>query len=469
MSEMLVRLEDLQDAVPKFRSAADLVDKVNSTVNAARSGVEDIIGSVGFDGAEHLVLYMADALDRAIVEYETVINAPPFDFPYPKGWPVGPDGQPIPWEHLGIPYPDPGSKPTDGHDDDDDGDDDGDDDHASSGDTIPPSSSSSQNEEEDGEQGTGQETGTSGQPSGSGTSSQTGTGNQTTTSSDGGAAGAAGGVVGAVIGALGLNKKKQDDEEAEEEEPEEEYVSTANAPVKKELDEKTALLEQTEARMVELESERTDKADLLGRLQAAAAANPDGDAQLEERIDQLKKELTEIDSELYYGNEDIPKLREDIEALQKRLDIFQFGPDADWEAIRALEGGETSIWIREATRNEDNSVNCVNYVVNRMPIPPELPFNAHLWDEQVVKYGPKYGITIGETPMEGSVIVMEREHSYANDIYGHVMYVERVDENGVVWVTDNNYMDKPVRLDELTSETSGPYIHYLYFPYQTVV
>jgi hypothetical protein len=258
-----------------------------------------------------------------------------------------------------------------------------------------------------------------------------------------------------VIGAFGLNKKKKGDNEAEEE-PEEEYVSATNAPLKKEFDEKKTLLEQTEARMTVLEAERADKADLLKRLEAVAAANPE-DSQLQEQINQLKKQLTEIDSELYYGNEDIPKLREDIEALQKRLDIFKFGPDADWEAIRALEGGETSEWIRNATRNEDNSVNCVNYVVNRMPIPPELPFNAHLWDEQVMKYGPKYGITIGDAPLEGSVIVMEREHSYANDIYGHVMYVEKVDENGVVWVTDNNYMDKP------------PYIHYLYFPYQTHV
>ena len=110
----------------------------------------------------------------------------------------------------------------------------------------------------------------------------------------------------------------------------------------------------------------------------------------------------------------------------------------------------------------------MNYVVNRMPIPPELPFNAHLWDEQVMKHGPKYGMSIGTVPLEGSVLVMEREHSYANDIYGHVMYVEKV-EDGIVWVTDNNYPDKLVRLDHLTTETSGPYIKYLYFPWQTKV
>ena len=46
------------------------------------------------------------------------------------------------------------------------------------------------------------------------------------------------------------------------------------------------------------------------------------------------------------------------------------------------------------------------------------------------------------------------------------MYVERVD-NGVVWITDNNHPNMPIRLTDLTGETSGPNIHYLYFPWQT--
>ena len=165
----------------------------------------------------------------------------------------------------------------------------------------------------------------------------------------------------------------------------------------------------------------------------------------------------------------LPGLEEDIASLEKRLELVSPPPGADLEAIKALEGGETSQWIKDATHNEDNSVNCVNYVVNRMAIPPELPLNAHQWDEQAEKFGAKYGIQIGDQPLAGSVIVMEREHSYANDIYGHVMYVERVDPDGVVWVTDNTYSDKPVRLDHLTTELSGPYIHYLYFPWETKV
>lgn len=478
MAETSVRLSELYDAVPKFRAAAADIDRVVSTVNGVLSDVADIVGSRQYTPAdyEYPVIALAEALERAIRDYEEALSAP-----------VGRPGDPY-WQHLpdekaphdGDTHPHwpDGKPPKDqgkGKDKDKDNSG-GNDSHSSSAGGNFPSSSSggSTEDEEDNTSPPGQQQGNQGQSGGQGQGQPGGnagqSGNQGDPNDSSGQSGAAaGGIFGAVIGALGLNKKSGDEEEAEEPEEVEEYVSAQNAPVKQELDEKKALLQETEARLTQLQGERAEKAALLDRLQATAAANPNADSDLEERIAQLKKELTEIDTEIYYGNEDIPRLREEVEALQKRLDIFQFGPDADWDAIRGYEGGETSIWIREATRNEDNSVNCVNYVVNRMPIPPELPFNAHLWDEQVLKHGSKYGITIGDVPMEGSVIVMEREHSYANDIYGHVMYVERVDANGVVWVTDNNYMDKPVRLDDLTNELSGPYIHYLYFPWQTKV
>ncbi|MBZ0298535.1 MAG: CHAP domain-containing protein, partial [Anaerolineae bacterium] len=266
----------------------------------------------------------------------------------------------------------------------------------------------------------------------------------------------------------GLAGKKDD----EEEEPEDddlnipEYVSAANRPLVDELIAKHQDLEDTQNRLTELLDSRTEKAAVLERLQAAAL-NSD-DKSLLDRIDQLKKDITDIDTEMYYANDRLPGLQEEVDALQKRVDLISLGPDADLDAIRKLEGGETSQWIRDATHNEDNTVNCVNYIVNRMAIPGELPLNAHLWDDQAIKFADKYGIKVGTVPLEGSVIVMEREHSYANDIYGHVMYVEKV-EDGIVWVTDNTYPDKLVRLDDLTTELSGPYIKYLYFPWQTQV
>ena len=99
-----------------------------------------------------------------------------------------------------------------------------------------------------------------------------------------------------------------------------------------------------------------------------------------------------------------------------------------------------------------------------MPIPPGIPGNAMTWIDNAAAH-PEYGITVGTQPLAGSVIVMQPEHSFANDIFGHVMYVERV-ENGAIWVTDNNN-HTPVLLSSLTDELTGPNIQYMYFPWQT--
>jgi surface antigen len=61
---------------------------------------------------------------------------------------------------------------------------------------------------------------------------------------------------------------------------------------------------------------------------------------------------------------------------------------------------------------------------------------------------------------------MQPDHPFADDRFGHVMYVERVDPDGAVWVTDN-FNHEPVLLSRLTDEVSGPNIQYLYLPWQT--
>jgi surface antigen len=99
-----------------------------------------------------------------------------------------------------------------------------------------------------------------------------------------------------------------------------------------------------------------------------------------------------------------------------------------------------------------------------MPIPPGIPGNAMTWIDNAIA-NPEYGITVGNVPLTGSVIVMQPEHSFAHDVFGHVMYVERV-ENGQIWVTDN-FHHQPVLLNDMTDELAGPYIQYMYFPWQT--
>ena len=46
------------------------------------------------------------------------------------------------------------------------------------------------------------------------------------------------------------------------------------------------------------------------------------------------------------------------------------------------------------------------------------------------------------------------------------MLVERVDSAGNIWITDNNHAS-PTRLSDLTTETSGERVKYLYLPWFT--
>jgi surface antigen len=90
--------------------------------------------------------------------------------------------------------------------------------------------------------------------------------------------------------------------------------------------------------------------------------------------------------------------------------------------------------------------------------------NAYLWNDRAAAL-PQYGITSGNVPLVGSVLVLEKTHPYADPVFGHLMYVERVDNDGI-WITDNLHTE-PVKLSALTSETSGTNLSYLYFPWHT--
>ncbi|HLV33857.1 MAG TPA: CHAP domain-containing protein [Spirillospora sp.] len=466
-------LDDLKDALPKFQLAVKDIQTIISTVNGTLNELGDVmppghLKKQSGEACEHQLQAITDALDRAIVDYEEVLAAPVGEGPGGGGIKTGPHKDGGKDDSKGTNWPDgkPGKPPKDNKNDKDDngGGPPGGHPHGS------PPGQSQQTGEDDGTPPGHQDH----QPGSQGQGNQQSGGHGSNQPGGQGEAAAAGAGAVPVVALTGAGKKdKKDGEEDDEETPEEEggfrrpaYVSAVNKPLVDELEEKWNLLEETKTKLVQLEETRAEKAKILERLQIAAMGSDD--PALEERIEQLKQEITDIDTDLYYSQQMLPGLEEEIDALQKRVDLISLGPNADIEAIRRLEGGETSQWIRDATRNEDNSVNCVNYIVNRMAIPGELPLNAHLWDEQAAKFADKYGITIGDVPLEGSVIVMEREHSYAHDIYGHVMYVEKV-EDGIVWVTDNTYPDRLVRLDHLTTETSGPYIKYLYFPWQTKV
>ena len=234
-----------------------------------------------------------------------------------------------------------------------------------------------------------------------------------------------------------------------------EYVSDANRPLYDDLTQKQQELQGIQAQFHDLTQTRQQRVDTLQLLTDRLVAGEGADR---DAMRSLQTQITHMDTQIAGVQAHATQLQTQIADLTTRLDRVKPGPGADLHLVASLEGGATSQWVR------DHTYSCVNYIANRMPIPDAMGRTAYLWDNQASLLS-QYGITRGHVPLPGSVIVLEREHSYADDVNGHLMYVEKVD-NGIVWITDNNHLD-PVRLDSLTPELSGSNITYLYFPWQT--
>lgn len=178
------------------------------------------------------------------------------------------------------------------------------------------------------------------------------------------------------------------------------------------------------------------------------------------RVQAIEDQISLLDHQISEVQGNITQLETEVTEMTQRLALVAPTAQADLVAIASLQEGETAQIV------VDNTYGCVNHVVTRMPIPMELARDAHLWDEMVERHS-EYGIRMGDAPLEGAVIVMETNHSYADDINGHLMYIERIDADGGVWITDNYHPDTPVLLSDLTDEVDGEFIHYLYMPWHT--
>ena len=241
----------------------------------------------------------------------------------------------------------------------------------------------------------------------------------------------------------------------------EDYVSRINRPLYEELTRRRLALQNHKTRLEELLQTRQEKLDDLVALKNRLLSfDSQTDLDAIPRVQTLENEISHLDREILAARQNITQMQSGIEELVIRLDRVKPGAGADLRLIAGLENAEvSSLWVRNHT------FGCVNHIVNRMPIPDGIPQHAYLWDQTSAQLT-QYGITSGDVPLVGSVIVLEREHSYADDLYGHLLYVERV-ENGAVWVTDHLHPDTPLRLTDLTNEITGPNIHYLYFPWHT--
>lgn len=239
------------------------------------------------------------------------------------------------------------------------------------------------------------------------------------------------------------------------------YVNEFNRPVYEELMRTKDDLREKQERLAYLNLMREDRVAELQALENRLASEGVTNINAIPRVQVMQSDIERIDQEMRGIETDMASINENLQNIHERLSRISPGAGANLDIIRELEKSETMDAIKQ------NTYGCVNHIVNKMPIPPGIANDGYLWNDNAATYA-EYGITSGDVPLPGSVIVFEREHSWADSQYGHLMYVERV-EDGEIWITDNYHPDEAVRLSDITSEVSGENVTYLYFPWHTRV
>lgn len=239
------------------------------------------------------------------------------------------------------------------------------------------------------------------------------------------------------------------------------YVAAINQPLFDDLQREQRELGNNQLLLSILTQTRETRVqDLTALKNNLLSYDPQTDLQHTPRVQALETEIQGYDQQIATAQQNIKQQQTSIATLTERLNRVKPGAGADINLIQGLESGQTNQWVKANTQD------CVNYIVTRVPIPDGLARNAYLWNDLATKL-PQYGVTGGNVPLVGSLLVMEKTHPYADPIYGHLMLVNRVDADGAVWVTDNNHPSVAVKLSDLTSETSGTNVSYLYLPWFT--
>lgn len=237
------------------------------------------------------------------------------------------------------------------------------------------------------------------------------------------------------------------------------YLNAANRPLFNQLLLDKTALDNAQLGVNDLRAQRdVVQADLTALKDRLLSYDPNANLSAVPRVQILENQIRLLDEQIVSAQERVDTMSGYVENLTSRLNRVMPGMGADLSLIQQLETGETAAWVKANTQD------CVNYIVGKLPIPGNLAGNAFLWNERAAAL-PQYGITSGDVPLVGSVLVMEQAHPYADDVFGHLLYVERVDADGV-WVTDYEYTT-PIKLSDLTSEVTGENMSYLYFPWHT--
>lgn len=238
------------------------------------------------------------------------------------------------------------------------------------------------------------------------------------------------------------------------------YISQVNAPLYEDWQARRDLLTRHQQDLLMLQKTRQQTGQQLAAVQnRLSSLGPDPSPTADPQVVALQTRIAALDGEIESMAGAVGPLESEVGVLETRLARVLPGATADLTTIQALEGSQSPQWL------VDNTYDCVQHVVERVPIPGGVAGNAAGW-AAVVEKAPQFGIQSGDVPLPGAVLVMQPDHSYADDVYGHLMVVERVD-GPAVWVTDNNHPDVPVRLDALTTEVSGEHLTYLYLPWHT--
>jgi hypothetical protein len=237
------------------------------------------------------------------------------------------------------------------------------------------------------------------------------------------------------------------------------YLNAANRPLFNQLLLDKTALDNAQLGVNDLRAQRdVVQADLTALKDRLLSYDPNANLSAVPRVQTLENQIKLLDDQIITAQGKVDSLSSHVDVLTGRLNRVMPGMGADVTLIQQLESGETAAWVKANTQD------CVNYVVGKIPIPDGMAGNAYLWNERAAAL-PQYGITSGNVPLVGSVLVMEQAHPYADPVFGHLMLVERVDMDGV-WITDNLHA-QPVKLADLTSEISGANISYLYLPWHT--
>jgi DNA-directed RNA polymerase subunit F len=238
------------------------------------------------------------------------------------------------------------------------------------------------------------------------------------------------------------------------------FVSSANQALFLTFqDKQTALAEHQSERTQLIEQHQAVFSELQATRNRALSHDPNLDLNHVPRVQALEAQITKLDGQIAQVNTEILGLKNEVHSLSSRFESVQPTAGADLKYIAQMDGSMTNPHV------VSNTYDCVNYIVKKLPIPHNMALDAHMWNDLALSH-PEYGIRIGDKPLEGAVIVLEREHSYADNIRGHLLYVESV-SNGEIWVTDNNHAS-PIRFSDITSEITGNNISYLYFPWHTL-